>query len=274
LKAFPLLKSIIIETIREGDSWNKLEDEVLVDLVCSSTHNLLATLLQLLDDDESFGEAFIELTKPRGRTISICLHPTSAVPFTRVREDAVSPTLELYLPQLTGKELEIVLKDMPKSCGKDLTQVLKGLSEFDPLRSTEVVGGPLLPQVKDLPRPAMALSRGPLYIRIFEDMGASRSTGFRVEGYPPVVNLLQEYIWKHASNHYAMDFTCWARPHRLARDVKVLRISSSSSDHSMTALSIVGLLEGTLGFQRVGEPLALGTDLIWLFQRAEAFTVL
>jgi hypothetical protein len=244
-----------------------LDDASLFELVCSSTHHFLKELLRLLEQDDDFSDTFLEKTKSNGRSISVKIHSTAPTPFSRVKEDAISPTLELYLP-LLGKDTKI--KDITMSCGRDLPSAISGISEFDPLKSRNAEKD-ILPRVKDLPRPGLALSRGPIYIRLIESLDTE---SFDLEGNPPVVELLQDYIFKHANNRYAMDFTLWAKAHRLGQGVSVLRVSSSSSQYCMSPLVIVSLLVGNLGFTQVGEPVAAGSKLVWFFRREKPFLLL
>lgn len=253
----------ITETIREDISSDIVDDAALVDLVCSSTHNLFKELLRLLEADDDFSEIFLEKTKSSGRRISVQVHPVAEEPFCRINEDAVCPTLELYLP-VVKRTADVA--NIPISCGQDLLAAFSGQNGRDPL---EKYSGDkaFLPRLKDLPRPALALSQGPIYIRIIETIIDGNKESFDIEGYPPVITLINQYIFKHSNHPYHMNLTIWSREHRLGKGVSVLRVMDSDTHFHTSPLVVVGLLEGSLGFTRVGEPVAVGTKLVWLFQR-------
>jgi len=267
LIGFPYQLEIDWQSIRENTPHDLIDDGTLSDLVCSSTHHFLKELLRLLEDDDEFSENFLEKTKVNGRRISVNIHSISSIPFSRLKEDAVSPTLELFLPMI-GRNT--VIKEITSSCGKDLPSALRGLSELDPLKSWSTDKG-FLPRVKDLPRPGLALSRGPIFIRINESLDKER---FEIEGNPPVVELIQDYIFKHANNRYGMDFTLWSKSLRLGQGVSILQVANSNSHQCLSPMVVISLLEGSLGFTRIGEPVATASKLIWFFQREKPFLIL
>jgi len=255
------------ETIREGTPPDILGNKDLVVFVCDSTHNFFKELLHLLEENEEFSDVFLEKTE-RNRAISVRFHPIAENPFTRFNGDLADPILELHLPRV-GKTTNT--PTLTNSCGQDLIAAVTGTSTLDPINnySEEDLKG-FLPKLKDLPRPALALGQGPIYIRLKESIDGE---GYTVEGYPPVLELISEYIDKYtnrwANNRYQMALTSCSWSGKggylvvdgFGRSITQVRISP---------LVIVGLLEGNLGFTRVGEPVAVGSNLVWLFERDDA----
>jgi hypothetical protein len=190
------------------------------------------------------------------------------VPFSRFKQDSTWPTLELYLPSsLEGNGMGV--ETIVQRCGTDLLEAFTGLSPFDPLNS-KAEDRDFLPLVKDLPRPELALNQGPIYVRLIETLSDGNKGAFEVDGPPDVLELLRDYICKHARDRYnSTSFYHWLRPHRLGEAVSVLRITDSQ--FSVSSLIIPCLLESNLGFKSVGDPVATNGKVIWLFRRDKPF---
>jgi hypothetical protein len=243
-----------------------VDDAALLDYVCTATLHLL-DLLQVRLEDERVSEPFIEGTMREGRMISILQHPNQTVPFTRLRNDAVFPSFELHLPRLLDKESA---QAVPPECGLDLNDTLVHFNIKDPRSYPHRSEDDFLPDHRELPRPALAVNKGPIYVRIIEIL-SEPSSGFVVEGPHPIIDTLQDYLFHHANHPSHHDFSLSLIKHRLGEGVYALRISNSSSQYFVSPLVIIALLENELGFQRVGDPVAVGGKLVWMFQRAKPF---
>jgi hypothetical protein len=258
------------ELLREATPFG-VGNTYVVHYVCLCTSDFLARLRSTIENDDAFSEVFIEKTKKRNRLISVLpRNDGGKEPFTRLKADTAYPTLELYLPTpMEPSWAEI--STISQTCGNDLEETFVGLSSFDPLKCEQPLpdGGDFLPLVKDLPRPEIALNQGPIYFRIIESLPDGNKSAFDLEGPPDVVELMRDYLCKHAKGGNSTSFYHWLRPHRFGEDVCVLRITDNQC--SLSALIITSLLECNLGFDQVGEPFSAGGKIIWLFRREKPF---
>ena len=254
-------------TIRDHIPEKNLDDTALIDFICTSTNNLLKEIIRLLNEDSQFQDIFLEKLKHNGRKMMIFVKTEIQDPFTRFKENAIVPTLELYIPiPKNGTDLNTVAS----LCGGELPSSIVGLSDLDPLKHNQRSDSEdYLPRVKDLPRPGFLCNQGPIYIRIIETIGES----FNVEGNPAVVELIYEYILLHKTPGLRLT---------LNRDdggksvsfLTVTNLQSFANRVCKSPLTVVNLLENSLGFTRIGEPLAVQKELVWLFQRPKPFRFL
>jgi hypothetical protein len=255
------------ESIKEASPDEVIQNPALLDYVCSAAIKFLTVLQETLDSNEAFSDTFLERTN-QGCLVFIRQHLEQQVPFSRFNEDASYPHVELYLPKL-GENPPI--DNIIMQCGSDLVEAFIGTNKLDPLNNPHLQGGDYLPQVKELPRPALALNEGPIYVRVMETLSEASKESFLMEGPHTVLKLVEDYICKHAKGRYRMDFSCWLRNHRLGEGAYVLQVSDTDSQNYMSPLIIVNLLENHLGFHRVGEPVAVSGKLVWMFERAKPF---
>jgi len=126
--------SIYWRDIRKETPVKVLDNESLIDLVCSSTYSFLEELCRLIKVDEEFSGEFCRKFGPAGRLISVQTHPLASKPFSRVVERATSPALELHLPRIKKGD---PTKGIPLLCGLDLSAALSGQSGLEPIVKQE-----------------------------------------------------------------------------------------------------------------------------------------
>jgi hypothetical protein len=254
-----------------------LDHDVLVPNIADAITIFLHKLLVLLRENQGeFYERFSYKTQNR-RKIVAKPHPVKAgaVTFTRITDQGV---VELYLPRVRGGYAP------NSSFGHDLEESLDGLSFADPQANLAMageedneeyvdIGGTktwaakvVFPDVSQLPRPENLLKQTPLYLRLMES-----GNKFTLEGHQPTVDLVYEYLKKHARDPLApnsRELSISRRKLTWGTSLSCLAVSDERLDYSCSALVVVALLEGTLGYERIGD-VNNGT---WLFRRATDFT--
>ncbi len=260
--------------MREEIPESVLDNDVLVPNIADAITIFLQKLTALLKlNPNEILERFLEKTGNR-RKITAKPHPAKAgaVTFTRFTSHGV---VELYLPRVRGGYAP------NSSFGHDIEEALDGLSFADPRANLSMtgeeqdeeyvdIGGTktwaskvVFPEVSQIPRPENLFKQTPLYLRLIES-----GSSFTLEGHQATVDLVYEYLLKHAREPRSRDLSIYRRKLTWGSSMSCLRVEEGRHDYTCTGLVVVALLEGTLGFERVGD-VNNGT---WLFRRATDFT--
>jgi hypothetical protein len=127
----------------------------------------------------------------------------------------------------------------------------------------------ILPLPSNLPRPSLLLSTPPLHVRLIENF-SKNSQSFRLEGFPPIIDLIESYLTKHATESYRLEL--YKTAVMWGENLSCLICQSSGAYSSALVVSV--LLENSLGFDRIGMPIAVGNEIVSLFRRDEELLVL
>lgn len=270
-----MLIYVVLVTLREEIPESVLDHEVLVPNVADAITIFVQKLIALLEaDPDDFVDHFLEKTQQK-RLMVIHVHPqkTGAVPFTRFTEQGA---IALYLPRVRGGYAP------NSSFGHDIQEALHGVSFADPRASMDTataeggeefvdIGGTktwaakiVFPEVSQIPRPETLLKQTPLYLRLTEN-----GNTFELEGHQPTVDLVHDYLTRHAREP-GRQLDIWKKKLTWGVSLSALAVTDHRRDFICSALVVVALLEGTLGYERVGDPV----NGRWLFRRASDFSSL
>jgi hypothetical protein len=249
-----------------------LDHEVLVTNIADGITIFIRRVVALLEGDEDgFVDRFLNKTQMT-RRITIKAHPskTGAVPFTRFTDQGY---IQLFLPRVRGGYAP------NSSFGHDIQEALDGLSFADPKANPTVgveerddfvdIGGTktwashtVFPEVSQIPRPENLFRQTPLYLRLTE----SGST-FTLEGHQPSVDLIHDYLLKH-TREQNRQLGIWKKNLTWGTALSALCVEDHRREVLCSGLVVVALIEGTLGYERIGDPHG-GS---WLFKRGSDFT--